>query len=151
MLFLYLPIVFWPHYPWYFKPSTHGILTPFPYFDYCPWCLWPTYPWYFVPPAYLLIINEEGQNTGGGSISIQGGWFSIRVLNIPWMKIDPGIQIPWESKYHMSARTLAKSIQFLFISISSFPKSNVSICLWVSLWFLERQSLPSWCNGHSII
>ena len=37
------------------------------------------------------------------------------------------------------------------ISISSFPNSNVSIFLWVSFQFLERQSISGWCNGQSII
>ena len=29
--------------------------------------------------------------------------FSIRgVVNIPWMKVDPEVNIPWGSKYHMT-------------------------------------------------
>ena len=31
-----------------------------------------------------------------------GGQFSIRRFNIPWMKIDPGVNLPWGSKYHMT-------------------------------------------------
>jgi len=31
-----------------------------------------------------------------------GGQFSIRGFNIPWMKIDPGVNLPWGSKYHMT-------------------------------------------------
>jgi hypothetical protein len=34
-------------------------------------------------------------------------------------------------------------IEFSFILISSFPKSNVSIFLWVSLKFLKRQYLST--------
>jgi hypothetical protein len=33
-----LPMVYWPLYPWYINPPTHGILTP--------------YPWYFDPPTH---------------------------------------------------------------------------------------------------
>jgi hypothetical protein len=35
-------------------------------------------------------------HTGGG------GQFSIRGFNIPWMNIDPGVNLPWGSKYHMT-------------------------------------------------
>jgi hypothetical protein len=38
------------------------------------------YPWYFDPSAYLLIRNEG--------------------VKIPWMKIDPGVNLPWGTKYH---------------------------------------------------
>jgi hypothetical protein len=34
-----------------------------------------------------------GQNTMGVQFSIMG-------FNIPWMKIDPGVNLPWGSKYH---------------------------------------------------
>jgi hypothetical protein len=43
-----------------------------------------------------------------------------------------------------------KILEFSFILISSFPKSNVSIFLLVSLKFLKRQYLSFWYNGHSI-
>jgi hypothetical protein len=42
------------------------------------------------------------------------------------------------------ARTLLKIVEFSFILISSFPKSNVSIYLLVSLMFLKRQYLSFW-------
>ena len=39
----------------------------------------------------------------GVQFTIQGGGqFSIRRFNIPWMKIDPGVNLPWGSKYHMT-------------------------------------------------
>jgi hypothetical protein len=39
----------------------------------------------------------------GVQFTIQGGvQFSIRGFNIPWMKIDPGVNLPWGSKYHMT-------------------------------------------------
>jgi hypothetical protein len=39
----------------------------------------------------------------GVQFTIQGRvQFSIRGLNIPWMKIDPGVNLPWGSKYHMT-------------------------------------------------
>jgi hypothetical protein len=37
----------------------------------------------------------------GIQFTIQGGQFSIRGFNIPWMKKDPGVNLPWGSKYHM--------------------------------------------------
>jgi hypothetical protein len=45
-----------------------------------------------------------GQNTMGVQFTIQGGGaqFSIRGFNIPWMKIDPRVNLPWGSKYHMT-------------------------------------------------
>jgi hypothetical protein len=44
------------------------------------------------------------------------------------------------------ARTLLKILEFSFILISSFPKSNVSIFLLVSLKFLNRQQSISCDN-----
>ena len=39
----------------------------------------------------------------GVQFTIQGGGqFSIRRFNIPWMKIDPGVNLPWGLKYHMT-------------------------------------------------
>ena len=39
----------------------------------------------------------------GVQFTIQGGGqFSIRGFNIPWMKIDPVVNLPWSSKYHMT-------------------------------------------------
>ena len=154
-------------YPWYFDPSIHGIFIPYPWhINPLPMVVQPDYPWYFEPSAHgilnpflyfapihailthlsmvfcsLLDYNWGASTFHRSSFYHTEGRFSIRGLNIPWVKIYPGIKIPLESKYHMSARTLWKSIQFLFISNSSFPKSNVSICVWVTLWFLERQSL----------
>jgi hypothetical protein len=32
----------------------------------------------------------------------RGGQFSIRGVNIPWMKIDPGVNLPQGSKYYMT-------------------------------------------------
>ena len=37
------------------------------------------------PPAYLLIRNEGGQNTMG--------------INMPWMKIDLGVKIPYDTGF----------------------------------------------------
>ena len=110
-----LPMVYWPLYPWYFDPPTHGISNPLSM------VFWPAYPWYIDPhtlprwyidplthvtltpytwyfdlPAYLLIKN------GGFNLPYKGGQFSIRGFNIPWMKIDPGVNIPWVFKYHLT-------------------------------------------------
>jgi hypothetical protein len=38
----------------------------------------------------------------GVQFTIQEGQFSIRGVNISWMKIDPGVNIPWDSKYYMT-------------------------------------------------
>jgi hypothetical protein len=51
-------------YPWYIDPPTHGILTPLPmvywptypwYFDPLPMVYWPPYPWYFDPPIHGIL------------------------------------------------------------------------------------------------
>jgi hypothetical protein len=33
---------------------------------------------------------------------IPGVYLSIRGFTISWMKIDPGVNIPWDSKYYMT-------------------------------------------------
>jgi len=38
----------------------------------------------------------------GFNLPYRGGQFSIRGLNIPWKKIDPGVNLPWGSKYNMT-------------------------------------------------
>ena len=78
-----LPMAFWPPTHGISTPLIHGILT------HLPMVYWSPYAWYFDPSAYLLIRNEGVQ-------------FSIRGDNIPWMKIDPGVNLPWGSKYHMT-------------------------------------------------
>ena len=84
-----LPIVYWPPYPWYFDPPSNGISTP-------------PYTWYFDLPAYLLIRNGGVKIPWGFNLPYRGGQFSIRGFNILWMKIDPGVNLPWGSKYHMT-------------------------------------------------
>jgi hypothetical protein len=83
-----LSMVFWPTYPWYIDTPIHGILTPLPMVYRTP------YPWYFDPSAYLSIRNEG--------------------VNIPWMKIDPEVNLPWGSKYHMTP-TLSSFITYHWI------------------------------------
>jgi hypothetical protein len=39
---------------------------------------------------------------GAGEGADVGVEFSIRVVNIPWIKFDPGVNLPWGSKYHMT-------------------------------------------------
>ena len=75
-------MVYWTPYPWYFDPLSM--------------VFWPPYPWYFDPPiygvlnslpmvfwspypAYLLIRNEG--------------------VNIPWMNIDSGVKIPYDTGF----------------------------------------------------
>jgi hypothetical protein len=50
------------------------------------------------------LIRNGGSKYHGGSIYHTGGGaqFSIRGFNIPWMKIDPRVNLPWGSKYHMT-------------------------------------------------
>ena len=33
----------------------------------------------------------------GFNLPYRGGQFSIRGVNIPWMKIDPGVKIPYDT------------------------------------------------------
>jgi hypothetical protein len=104
-------MVFWPPYlwnidppyPWYFDPPIHEMSTPYPM------VYWSPYPWYFDPPTHDILISLPiswlemgGQNTMGVQFTIQRGQFSIRGFNIPWMKIDPVVNLPWSSKYHMT-------------------------------------------------
>ena len=45
----------------------------------------------------------------GFNLPYRGGvQFSIRGFNIPWMKIDPGVNLPWDSKYHMTGQFFSK-------------------------------------------
>jgi hypothetical protein len=110
-----IPMIYRPPYPWYltpyqwyfdalpmaFWPPTHGISTPLIHgiLTHLPMVYWLPYPWYFDPSAYLLIRNEGVQ-------------FSIRGGNIPWMKIDPEVNLPWGSKYHMKP-VLSSFINFM--------------------------------------
>ena len=74
----------------------------------------PPYPWFFYLLVYLLIRNEEGAKYHGGSIyHTGGGQFSVRGVNIPWMKIDPGVNLPWGSKYHMTPGLYFYAVQSL--------------------------------------
>jgi hypothetical protein len=57
-----------------------------------------------------------GQNTMVVPFTIQRGQFSIRGVNIPWMKIEPGINLPWGSKYHMTPVSYFLSILILLTS-----------------------------------
>ena len=45
----------------------------------------------------------------GIQFTIQGGGqFSIKGFNIPWMKIDPGVNLTWGSKYHMTQKQISE-------------------------------------------
>jgi hypothetical protein len=94
-------------YPWYFDPPTHGISTPLPIVFRTP------YPWYIDPLTHgvsnpLLWYYESlslGRNEGG-SIYHEGGSKYNDEKSTPGsiyhMKIDPGVNIPWGSKCHMT-------------------------------------------------
>ena len=38
----------------------------------------------------------------GVQFTMQGGSVFNKGVNIPWMKIDPRVNLPWGSKYHMT-------------------------------------------------
>ena len=62
----------------------------------------------------------------GFNLPYRGGvQFSIRGFNIPWMKIYPGVNLPWGSKYHMTA-TLMMYIPFGCASGNIDPKPGMS-------------------------
>ena len=94
-----LPMEYRLPYPWYFDPPTHGILTPLPMAFWPPysWYFDPSYPWYFeppthgilTPPAYLLIRNEEVQNTMEGQYTMDENW--------PQGQNTMGVKIPYDS------------------------------------------------------
>ena len=99
-----LPMIYRTTYSWYFEPPTHGTSNPLSMMYRTP------YSWHIEPPTYgisnplpmdyrtlahLLIRNEGVQNTLGFNLPYRG-------FNIPCMKIDPGVNIPWGSKYHMT-------------------------------------------------
>ena len=104
-------------YTWYIEPPTHSILTPYPWYltpltlvYRTPYLYWHSihgilhpYPWYFDHPAYLLIRNEGVKIPWGFNLPYWGSQFSIRGVNVPWMKINPSVNLPWGSKYHMTA------------------------------------------------
>jgi hypothetical protein len=58
----------------------------------------------------------------GFNLPYRGVQFSIRGFNIPWMKIDPGVNIPWGSKYHMTPAQL-------FVPI---PRQYLDFCWYIS-------------------
>ena len=47
-------------------------------------------------------IRQTGNQQFVGSIYHTGGSVFNKGFNIPWMKIDPGVNLPWGSKYHMT-------------------------------------------------
>ena len=69
-----LPMVFWPPYPWYIDPPTHGILNPLP-MVYRP----PLHMIFWPPYIFWLEMVGGGSKYHGGSIYHTGGF------NIPWM------------------------------------------------------------------
>jgi hypothetical protein len=104
--------------PMVYRPPTHGILIPLPieyrppymvfwppypwYFDPLPMVYRPPYPWYFDPLSISWLEMRRVKIPWGFNLPYRGGQFSIKGVNIPWMKIDPGVNLPWGSKYHMT-------------------------------------------------
>jgi hypothetical protein len=91
----HLSMVYWPPYPWYIDHPIHGILIPLP-MEYRPH----THDMLTSLPITWLEMGD--QNTMGVEFTIPGAQFSIRGFNIPWIKIDPVVNLPWGSKYHMT-------------------------------------------------
>ena len=91
----HLSMVYWPPYPWYIDHPIHGILIPLP-MEYRPH----THDMLTSLPISWLEMGD--QNTMGVEFTIPGAQFSIRGFNIPWIKIDPVVNLPWGSKYHMT-------------------------------------------------
>jgi hypothetical protein len=101
-------MVFWPPYPWYIDPLTHGILTPLSM------VFWSPYPWNIDPPTHdiLTSLPISWLEMGGWGVNIPWGFIlpyrGESVFNkgvqytVPWMKIDTGVNLPWGSKYHMT-------------------------------------------------
>jgi hypothetical protein len=66
-------MVYWPPYPWYFDPPTHGmsnpnhgILTSYPWYFYpsiygiltpLPMVYWTPYPWYIESPTHVIFTS----------------------------------------------------------------------------------------------
>jgi hypothetical protein len=59
------------------------------------------------------------------NLPYRGGQFSIRGFNIPWMKIDLGVNLSWDSKYHMTPGTVIPMI----FKISKFVYHGYDIFL----------------------
>jgi hypothetical protein len=91
-----LSMVFWPPYPWYIDPPTHGILTP--------------YPWNIDPPTHDILtslpiswLEMGGQNTMGVQFTIQGGSVFNKGVqytmdkNWPRGQFTMGFKIPYDT------------------------------------------------------
>ena len=99
-----LPMVYRPHnhgiltpYPWYIEPPTHGISTP------------PTHgistplPMVFWPPSIFWLEMRGVKIPWGFNLPYRGRSVFNKGVNIPWMKIDHGVNLQWGSKYHMTS------------------------------------------------
>ena len=73
--------------------------------------------WLFV--LWLSVLHSKYH--GGSIYHTEGIQFSIRGFNIPWMIIDPGVNLPWGSKYHMTP-VWGKFFYFFSSSIDNSTK-----------------------------
>jgi hypothetical protein len=74
----------YPPYPWYFNPPTHGILTPLPM------VFWPPYPRY-IKPSLLVEMRGVNLPWGGSKYNDEkaplGSIYHMKIdpgVNIPW-------------------------------------------------------------------
>ena len=104
-------MVYRPPYPWYidppnplyFDPPAHGISTPLP-------MVYQTLSYGIMNSSLLVEMRGGGVNLPGGGSKYNDKKLTPGV-QIPYgklnpgskyMKIDPGVNLPWDSKYHMT-------------------------------------------------
>ena len=91
-----------------------------------------------------------GSKYHGGSIyhTGGGGQFSIRGFNIPWMKIDTGVNLPWGSKYHMTQCLFPTPNRPLGNVGSGTGNKHIFKC-GLMLFIIEEGS--SFCRGSTFV
>jgi hypothetical protein len=118
-----LPMVYQTPYPWYFDPPTHGILTPLSM------VYWTPYPWYFDNPTHGILttlpiswLEMRGVKIPWGfNLPYKGaGQFSIRGVNIPWIKIDPRVKIPYDTGSNFVSQKKIKNRNNKNIGLKSY-------------------------------
>ena len=80
----------------------------------------------------------------GFNLPYRGGQFSIKGFNIPWMKIDPGVNLPWGSKYHTTPGLLYcpcyhSLLQEYVVFLSGSECVQLFYCLFINVLPFEIQ------------
>jgi hypothetical protein len=80
------PMVFWPPYPWYIDPPTHGILNPLPM------VYQPPYPWYFapLPIEYWPPTHDILTSLHIFWLEMGGSKYHVGSIYTPHGKLNPG-------------------------------------------------------------